>query len=335
MKPLVSVIMSVYNGEKYLDEAIKSIIKQTYNNIEFIIIDDGSTDRSVEIINSYDDNRIRLYKNEANLGLAKSLNRAIELSTGKYIARMDSDDISYSDRLENQVNYLEKNPDIVICGGNAKILENGELKGEIRVPSDDANIRFGMLFANKFIHPTVVLRREFLIKNNLKYGNNYVDDYDLWLRIMKIGKMANFHGYVLNYRIHSTNFSIVNKKTHVDIETLKLRRKYIIEDTCFNDNEQVVLNEVFDSKTIRPNMLNVYYEAILKYSKYTSNRSDDEYVVKLITKDIYDLCWQSVHYGVSVFVNYMKIDKKYRDISLKKYLYLLLKCITKGKLHRI
>ena len=108
-KPLVSVLMAVYNGEKYLLEAIESILNQTYTNFEFLIINDGSTDSTEEIILSYSDQRIRYIKNEQNLKLIASLNKGLDLAKGKYIARMDADDISLPDRLEKQVNFLERN----------------------------------------------------------------------------------------------------------------------------------------------------------------------------------------------------------------------------------
>ena len=113
-KPLVTVLMPVYNGEKYLREAMDSILKQTLTNFEFLIIDDGSKDSSVKIINSYNDPRIKLVKNEINLGISKTLNRGIELASAELIARMDADDISYPSRLQKQYDYFTNNPECAL-----------------------------------------------------------------------------------------------------------------------------------------------------------------------------------------------------------------------------
>ena len=122
MNPLVTVLMPVYNGEKYLKEAIESILNQTFKDFEFLIINDGSTDNSVKIIQSFNDLRIRLIHNESNIGLIKTLNKGLKLSNGKYIARMDCDDVSLPKRLSVQINFMEKHPEIGVCGSWVKII---------------------------------------------------------------------------------------------------------------------------------------------------------------------------------------------------------------------
>ncbi len=116
--------MSVYNGDMYLKEAIESILNQTFTDFEFLIINDGSIDKSEKVIKSYSDKRIRYYKNSKNLGLAASLNKGVGLSKAKYLARMDGDDVSYPNRLEKQVNFMDVNPEIDVCGTWVKHLEN-------------------------------------------------------------------------------------------------------------------------------------------------------------------------------------------------------------------
>ena len=126
MNPLVTVLMSVYNGEKYLERAIKSILNQTFKDFEFLIINDGSTDNSVKIIQSFNDLRLRLIHNESNIGLIKTLNKGLKLSNGKYIARMDCDDISLPKRLSIQASFMEKYPEIGVCGSWVKIIGLGK-----------------------------------------------------------------------------------------------------------------------------------------------------------------------------------------------------------------
>lgn len=201
--PQVSVVLPVYNGEKYLTESIASILAQTFEDFEFIIINDGSSDRSEEIIRSFADSRIR-YFSQANQGLSKTLNRGIALASGKYIARQDQDDISLSIRLEKQVLFLEENPCTLLLGTHAQILEEDRLADRMQAhPLSDAEIRLGMLFDNFFVHSSVMIRREALIEAG-GYSEDITrqppEDYELWSRIMRQGELANLAEPLLVYR---------------------------------------------------------------------------------------------------------------------------------------
>ena len=200
--PLISVILSIYNGEKYLKEAIESILSQSYNNFEFIIVNDGSTDRSLEIINTYNDERIVLISRE-NRGLIESLNEGIKRAKGKYIARMDADDISLPNRLEEQIRFMKKNIDIGVCG-TAIIGFGEEIKEKAwKLSSADKSLKTELLFSSCFAHPTVMIRRDILIDNNLYYNENYVhaEDFELWTQMEKYTKFANLKIPLLKYRI--------------------------------------------------------------------------------------------------------------------------------------
>jgi len=200
--PLVSVVLSVYNGEKYLDEAIESILNQSYENFEFIIIDDGSSDKSLEIIHSYKDKRIIVISRE-NRGLVSSLNEGIEVAKGVYIARMDADDISLATRLEEQVIFMEKNLDVGICGTG--IIGFGEDIKEKPwlLSSADKTIKTELLFSSCFAHPTVMIRRELIVKNKLFYNEEFLhaEDFELWTRMVGYAKFANVKRALLKYRI--------------------------------------------------------------------------------------------------------------------------------------
>lgn len=189
--------MSVYNSEDYLKKAIDSILGQTYANLEFIIIDDASTDRSLDIVKSYNDKRILLIKNEVNIGLAASLNKGIEIARGKYIARMDSDDISQSNRIYEQVKYLENNPDILCYGSWARYFGDNmprslkikhflRLYDTFRVPLKYEDIKASLLFWIPFVHPTVMFNSALLRQNNLVYNPclRRAQDYELWSSIL-------------------------------------------------------------------------------------------------------------------------------------------------------
>ncbi|MFN5442865.1 MAG: glycosyltransferase family 2 protein, partial [Crocinitomicaceae bacterium] len=171
--PDVSVVMPVYNGEQYLKEAIESILSQTYVNFEFIIINDGSEDNSEEIILSYNDPRIVYIKNLENLKLIKTLNIGFSKAKGKYIARMDADDISLPRRLEKQVDYLERNPDIGVLGTGVFLKGEKEIS-KLLYHTDDKSLRFALAFYCPFIHPSVVLRKAVLDHLPIIFDGNYI-----------------------------------------------------------------------------------------------------------------------------------------------------------------
>jgi len=208
-KPLVSVLMPVYNGEKYLKDAIESILKQTYCNFEFLIINDGSTDRSVGIIQSYRDTRIRLVHNNTNIKVSATLNKGLDLAIGKYVVRMDCDDVALPERIEKQVKYMNENQNVVMCGSWMRSFGNGH-KSVMRVPISYENIQCHMLFNNVIFHPTVILRLEELRDKgfyyNIKLG--FGEDYELWLRIMTCHKIVNIPKVLLNHRIHDEHYAM-------------------------------------------------------------------------------------------------------------------------------
>lgn len=209
----VSVIMSVYNTEEMLlRQAIDSILTQTYENIEFLIVNDCSDQWCKDILYNYKDDRIRIIDNIENLGLAASLNKAIDVSKGKYIARMDSDDVSYMDRIEQQVLYMEHHTDVDVLAGVAAIIQNGKKTGfsglyyklELEV------FKIQMSLANMpFVHPTVMFRTSFLNKHNLRYDESFrkAQDYNMWVRCLEYGKLDVLQKVVLDYRIHDNQLS--------------------------------------------------------------------------------------------------------------------------------
>lgn len=204
--PLVTVLMPVYNGEKYLCESIDSILDQTFHNYEFLIINDGSTDRSVEIVKSYRDPRIKLVHNGRNLGLIETLNRGIRISRGEYIARMDSDDISLPRRIEIQTNEMDKHDDWGICGSWVRIL-GGADSGTVQCyPTKSKYLMCELLFDSPMAHPSIMIRKETIFKSNEYYDENFkhAEDYDLWCRLAKITSMSNIPKILLTYRIHGS-----------------------------------------------------------------------------------------------------------------------------------
>ena len=225
-EPMVTVLMSVYNGEKFLKEAMDSILTQTFTDFEFLIINDGSTDNSVKIIESYNDSRIRLINNEKNLKLIASLNKGISLARGKYIARMDCDDISSPTRLEKEVNFLEDSLEYGLVGTFYTVIDGaGKEQYNKSYPSNNDLIKLFLSLNCPLAHGSIMGRTE-LFRQNLYGSEEYsaVEDYELWTRMAKVTKIHNIPEYLFKYRIYGESFS--NTKTQqMYNETLEISKK--------------------------------------------------------------------------------------------------------------
>ncbi len=204
--PKVSVLMPVYNGERYLREAIDSIINQTLSDFEFIIVLDPSDDNSKNIVESYTDTRIILVQNDVKQGLARSLNQGLLIARGEYVARMDADDISLSERLARQFDFMERNPRIGISGTSVKTIGNPAGMVINHTP-DSEMIRAFMLFQPHITHPTVIIRRSLIEQYNLSYDPAFVkaEDYKLWSTYSRFFPLSNLNEILLFYRIHKRN----------------------------------------------------------------------------------------------------------------------------------
>lgn len=199
----VSVIMAAFNEEVFIARSINSIINQSYSDWELIIIDDFSHDNTPEIIESFSlkDNRIKIFRNEKNLGLALSLNKAIDLSCGEYIARMDADDISLPERFEKQVRLLDLDSDLMVVGSAAYYINNNsQVKSLVRMPESHQDIVNNIFKKSPFIHPSVMMRKDFL-KRADAYNPSLrrAQDYDLWLRGRFLGKYYNIQQPLIYY----------------------------------------------------------------------------------------------------------------------------------------
>jgi glycosyltransferase involved in cell wall biosynthesis len=214
MKPLVTVLMPVYNAERFLREAIDSILQQTFTDFEFLILDDGSTDSSVAIIKSYTDPRIRFVQNEKNLGISATLNRGIELASCELIARMDADDLSYPERLQKQWDFFQTHADVALLSTWAReITEEGE-------PVHTAAWRqpffyYNLTFECWIYHPTVMYRRRAVLDVGA-YSTRYSEDYDLWWRLSRKYKIDNLSEVLVDYRLTAVSLYRATKKTEYE-----------------------------------------------------------------------------------------------------------------------
>ncbi len=214
--PKISVVMATHNGEQFIKEAVNSILTQTYSDFEFLIVDDGSTDSTPTILNEYQakDQRIKIVTNPHCVGLTKSLNIAIRQAKGEYIARMDDDDISLPNRIEKQINFITKNPEIVLLGAWAFLInENGQTIGKKNLAVQSQQIKNKLLFNNQIIHSTWLVKRDILIKEGL-YNEQFkkAQDYEFVLRLACKYKIANLPENLLMYRVLPTSLSLQNNE---------------------------------------------------------------------------------------------------------------------------
>ena len=226
MPPVVSVILPVYNSEKYIVQAINSILDQSFKDFELLVFDDASNDNTLTLMEQVKDERFRLVRKEKNTGYTQSLIKGVHMSAGKYIARMDSDDWSDPDRLRLQVEFLERNPEVGIVGTSAQTFSD---KGEGALwtyPESDEDIRTFMLADSPFAHPSVMMRKSVLDAFQLNYDHTYepCEDYKLWSELLKKTKGANLPGALLKYRLHQNQTIQTRKERLIGISNL-IRRE--------------------------------------------------------------------------------------------------------------
>lgn len=264
-KPKISVIMSTFNSLPYLKDAVNSILRQSYSNFEFIIVDDASTDKSWEFLSSIKDKRIILIKNSKNHGLALSLNKALRISKGEYIARMDADDISHPKRFEKQLIFLNKNKNIDICGTWAHIInEQGKIVGEKKYPLNDQEIKRSIKWFPALIHPTWMARRK--IYNDLKGYRGYFDyaeDYDFLVRALDKYNMANISMKLVYWRSIETRRSFYEMAKIIDADyRVKLS---LLKSGTFGKKYLFIIALKFASKYFFPVLIK---KKILNHSLY-------------------------------------------------------------------
>lgn len=236
--PLVSVVIPVYNGEIFLQEAIDSILTQSYSNIELILVNDASSDGSIDIIHSFNDKRIIYLENPKNLGIGLSRKIGIEHAKGKYIALLDQDDIAYPDRLQKQVEFMERNQQIGASSGHADIVDKKGILTGRRIEAAIGNkLEAELIFQYVFNNPASIYKREAVIQAG-NFRDEFCEDYSLLIRIAKNQKIANIPYTLIKYRIHGENTSI--KKLDQMLQGEKNCIKLIFHSLKMEYNEEMV-----------------------------------------------------------------------------------------------
>ncbi|MFA5290708.1 MAG: glycosyltransferase [Candidatus Paceibacterota bacterium] len=286
--PKISVVMSVYNGEPFLREAVDSILAQTFTDFEFIIVDDCSTDDSLKTLRSYRDPRIKILESSVNQGIPRQVNRGIAEARGKYIARMDSDDISLPDRFQKQYDFLESHPDFGLLGGEIeKIDRAGQFIGiswNFSAPAEEVPIV--LLFTNYFAQPTVMIRRDALPEGPYREKFIVSSDYDLWTRIADNWQVWNLPETLIKYRDHGGNISSVKQKLCRELvrdilgqQLAKLKIEFSPDDLEFHNSLS------FDKLEINQQILNRADKWYLKI--YQANEQVKKYDRVLLFKSLF------------------------------------------------
>ncbi len=239
--PILSVILPVYNCEKFVSEAVQSVLNQTFSDFELLIIDDCSTDATVSIIQSFSDDRINLICKKKNSGYTDSLNYAISIAKGNYIARMDGDDVCLPSRFQKQIKIMNADEEVILCGTAVQIIDSDTI---LKHPINHDYIKLKLCFSNAFFHPTVMFRKE--VFNTFQYNKNFepAEDYDLWTQLVFKGKVINIDEVLLKYRVHANQIS--NYKNEIQVNSAKIAQTRMFQVLDKNNNiETKIINKAF------------------------------------------------------------------------------------------
>lgn len=328
--PKVTVLMPVFNGETYLREAIESILGQTFGNFEFLIVDDGSTDKSLDIIASYEDPRIRLHANGSNRGTVHALNTGLELAKGEYIARMDCDDISLPHRLEQQVRFMDAHPHIGVCGSGMRIIKKGKLKNRRYLPESDQELKITLLFNTCFFHPTVIMKKAAI--KNLLYPKNlvYTQDYNFWVQLAQGIRFANLPEILVYFREHDRQIS--QKKADLQKSNARRIRKSYLHSMIhdISDEELEIHHQIAENhEGVNLTKAQKWLEYLIDLNTHKHTYSTNIFL-KEIGRKWWLCCRKNTQYGKDTLDLYKSsyLHKHYRPSTLK-YLKFCFRCLTR------
>jgi len=331
----VTVLMPVYNAESYLKEAIESILNQTYTDFEFLIINDGSTDSSKDIILSYQDSRIRYIENETNIKLVATLNKGIDLARGKYIARMDADDISIITRLEKQVAFLDSQPKYVACSSWVETFSDNKNSKLLKYEESHDGIKVKSLYQNHFCHGASLIRKNILIESNLRFDSNFIhsEDYYFFIKLSELGELFNLQETLLRVRHHDSNVSVLSR--NIQYENSLIVIKYQLEqigistdNIDFNVYSRFFCSSFDLSKDEIERIENLIFTIIQANKK--SNYIQHQVLINYFFDKWFSLCLNSTKFGLWIYNKFTNSDiSKLCKISKIDNLKLLVKASLK------
>lgn len=334
--------MPVYNCETYVQTAVESVLNQTYTDFEFLIIDDASTDKTLSIIKSFTDSRIKIIEKPINSGYTNSLNYGLKIAKGDYIARMDGDDICFPERFEKQLAFLDANPEVIVCGTSYKIVGNDK---QITVPIHHEEIAIGLLKGNCVAHPSVMMRREKLAIFSIQYDltTEPAEDYDLWIRLLAIGKLHNLPDVLLEYRLYSNQVSRKRAQEQLNSDVKSKFKLLSYLDSNWNNEESEFLERNFrNSEPIVFKDFKVFKAVQNKLAKANKSigffeiNSFNQYLI-VLELDVIRKCFlKQARYSPAMYLEYLNSKWKWgARMSIKNEIKLGFKSIVFWKTQRI
>jgi glycosyltransferase involved in cell wall biosynthesis len=297
--------MSVFNHEKYLQKSIDSILSQSYKNFEFIIINDGSNKNAKKILelNKLQDKRIKVIINKKRIGLTKSLNIAIKISKGEYIARQDSDDISYFKRFEEQLNFFKKNKKVIMCGTNGILIDNNDffLKNIKNLENNYEKIKKKLIYENQFIHSSVMVKRNYLLEvKGYDEKFKYAQDYDLWCRLSIKGFLTNINKILVKIRQHNESITKKNKKEQNYYSILASIRHYA------EINNLKYLNKSYDIYNfLKEKKIAKFAKILIFLNRFNLPKNNKIKKIKIYLREIYYF-FKFKKLIIKYFLNYLR-----------------------------
>jgi glycosyltransferase involved in cell wall biosynthesis len=308
-KPLVSVVMPVYNCEQYIIESVKSVLNQTYHNLELLIVNDASTDRTSMLVSQLIDNRIRIFNNTNNIGLAGSINFMLTEAKGKYIARMDADDIALPQRLEKQVQCLESNPKIDVLGTAMQSFGYSNFLHQF--PTSHEECKAQLLFNVCFGHPTVMMRSEIFLKSENYYQaklRQYSEEYELWCRLVDHYRFSNLEECLLKYRTFSPSekSDAANKRKK---NSFQIRKHFIEKNVGIQSDTNYLLHDSICNLAKARSMdeFKTWREWLVDIVKINSSQLgfNERALLVEVSKRYFELCYHNTQLGLRIILYWM------------------------------
>lgn len=332
--PKITVLMLVYNGEDFIKKAIDSILYQTYHNFELLIINDGSTDNSLNIINGFNDSRIRILNNDGNKGLTYSRNRGVKEAKGEYIAIIDCDDINEKSRLEKQLNFLEKNPEFAVIGSMVQSIDhNGNFIGkpwDLSAPHE--KIPCILLFRNYIANPAAMFRKN--VFKSLDYRSEYppAEDYDLWVRISENYKLWNIQKILLYYRVHDANISSLKLKKRHRAERNILQYQLRLLPIVFSEEELSIHHSLsIHGKPFSKTAIQKVAQWLTRLDETNaiSHHYHTQYFKEVLAEEWYNACKQhGIQNGFWIIITFYSSKRlKYLRIGISRHIKFIIKAI--------
>jgi glycosyltransferase involved in cell wall biosynthesis len=332
--PILSVLMPVFNSEQFVSDAIKSILKQSFKDFEFLILDDCSKDKSLEIIKDFKklDPRIKAFQNEKNLGVVESRNKLINLSKGRYIAWIDSDDIALENRFEEQIRFLENHPEIGLVGTDAIIIdENGKETGKWLFETDPQKLKIELFFHSPFLSSSVMIRKSCLPQNFYDPRFPVSEDFDLYSKISEHSEAANIPEFLVKYRINSKGLSKSNTekmeqlsvqviKEHAERLGIKLEENTIKHLRKPKTASKIAFEEIAEIE----NSLILLKDMLLK-----NDRFEKTAVNEVIQKYWFEICRKSTHNGLKILNIFFRSALFCKKLSLRDNCRLFVRALIK------